>query len=113
MNRITPEMVIEAYRKTGLNPVRGDYFPITGYACALGALYVAEGKYNKEHNSYLNSDSCMWHFKNAYGVFYQCGFVDAFDGAHMLWPENDEYVVGYEDGRAAWNACVEAGLVKE
>jgi hypothetical protein len=113
VNRITPEMVIEAYRKTGLNPVRGDYFPITGYACALGALYVAEGKYRSDRNLHLNSTFCSLHSQYVYGSEYCVGFVNAFDGEEILWPENDEYVAGYEDGRAAWNAIVEAGLVKE
>jgi hypothetical protein len=107
VNRITPEEVVTAYKETGLRPGRGAYFPDDGCACGLGVLYYRD---KPDHMGTITA-----YFDNKLGYDYRLGFVVGFDGEYfgygVIGKPSDDYKVGYEDGRACWQACVEAGLV--
>lgn len=100
MKRIRPDEVVHAYKQTGLRPVRHGYFPAIGCACGLGAMFYTT------HNKIDNTRTVNEFFDELYGSTYRCAFASGFD--------NDEYnthYAGYEDGCAAWQAVVDAGLV--
>jgi hypothetical protein len=102
MKRITPEEVVEAYRKTGLKPMPGAYHRESGHACGLGALAIADGADDCWISGWINTHPLL---KGVYGG----GFINGFDQK----PEDlehqdgweDEYVLGYQDGDAARKAA--------
>ncbi|WP_308636121.1 hypothetical protein [Paenibacillus silvisoli] len=102
MKRITVEMVKEAYSRTGLKPHQGDFYYLDGLtqcACGLGVLYTAE-KGIKDR--WCANRSAI----NKFGEEYATGFVNGFDQEGSK--SNEEtYLIGYEDGRAAWEAVKE------
>lgn len=99
MERVYPELVIEAYKATGLKPMRGDFFPKEGCACALGAVY----RYMCEDGRYVE-DYLEQELTDAYVQAFAAGFdgisVDKCNYAR----NNPEF---YQDGVTAWE------LVKE
>lgn len=135
MKRITPEEVVAAYRKTGLRPVRrisaerrfddgfcvnDEIAPLCG--CALVAIATANGARDLDPIQLPESEILNAACEEVFGVRwddldgheYAAGFLGGFDGrARVLWvvvgtPSEQ----GYDDGRAAWAAVVEAGLVQ-
>jgi hypothetical protein len=100
VKRITPEMVVAAYKATGLKPARC-VFIAGDYACAVGA--VAKHLSGVKH-AY---DAVEW-ANRVYGEDYVESFWHGFDDIST---SRYEQHIGYEDGRAAWQACVDAGLV--
>jgi hypothetical protein len=102
MKRITPEEVLKAYEKTGLKPMRGDYYPFQGCACALGVMAV----------TLKLSGNLYDHFQDIYGD-YQDAFTDGFDGRRKPTGglcKTDE--IAYKDGNAAWEAVKHLAEVK-
>lgn len=111
--RITPEEIVEAYRKTGLKVTRGRFFG-DGCACGFGAYAAA-----KLGVSPVVTASDPVHFVNAAvhraminGGFtreYRAGFIDGFDGdeAAKVHPHYNlaQYETGYADGAAAYAAA--------
>lgn len=93
-NRISPEMVVEAYRVTGLKPCRwlvdcGDE------CCGVGVVQARDGIPGDERHQ-----KCC----EKYGVPYTHGFQDGFDGQPTL-PQfssnRERYIQGHADGVAA------------
>ncbi len=85
--RITPEMVLEAYKKTGLVPKQGATCLRDGevyYGCALGAMYLAtnENVPRDSHGDPLVMSAYNWSEKE-YGD-YGCAFRRGFDGSALL-----------------------------
>jgi hypothetical protein len=111
MKRIDPKAVPEVFRRLGLKPIQGSYnaYGIArGEAdcCVFTALAVdrvgleAIGDDDTEIAAgYDNGD-------------YSGGVVYGWDGEPVEASWSDEMRLGYADGRAAWLACVEAGLVE-
>lgn len=100
MERVYPELVIEAYRATGLKPMRGDFFPKEGCACALGAVYKFmcedEGRYIEDYLEQELTDD------------YVQAFAAGFDGVKQ---EKCKYALehpeAYKDGVQAWEMVKE------
>lgn len=103
MKRITPQEVLEAFEKTGLKPMQGDYYPFAGCACALGAIASSQG-----------IEGSLYHqFSIIYGD-YQDAFTDGFDGRRKPLGglcESDE--LAYQDGLAAWEAVKHLAIQNE
>lgn len=109
IKRITPAEVVEAYAKTELTVARGSY--IRPYRCGLcgcgmGAYAVAFIGFDPQDvfDPYLPSirDALL---DAGFSELYQSGFGDGFDGRALSQYETDEeYHVGFRDGRAAWDA---------
>jgi hypothetical protein len=99
MKQVYPELVIEAYRATGLKPMRGDFFPKEGCACALGAVYqfmCEDGRYVEDYLEQELTDN------------YVQSFAAGFDGIkrdNSLYAQN--YPNAYEDGVKAWEIVQE------
>lgn len=116
MRRITPEEVVEAYRKTGAKPCPNVYLVFTDnecLACGLGAVLLAEREQEaiaavREGGGSL---PMIW---DMVGAAYEEGFSGGFDPRPFPAPEGpgERIQQGYEDGRAAWEAVVAAGLVE-
>lgn len=107
--RITPEQVVEAYKATGLKPMRGWYFQNKDCACGLGAIAANGGCSRNEDRA------DRWLVRNGgFHHSYIGGFAGGFDGEQSLVPgaNAEEYKQGYADGQSAWNAVVDAGLVE-
>lgn len=97
--RITPEEVIEAYHKTGLNPIQGQFFG-EGCACGFGAYSVA----NFGPEEVAKRHIALTEGRRQFGFDYRWGFTDGFDDIRAENPEDERYAAGYEDGQAAWAA---------
>lgn len=104
MTRITVEMVLGAYKKTGLIPIQG-MFCDRNTACARGAIALAESK-----NDLMDGLEIT---KRRLGLTtsYLCGFTRGFDGVGLptkesIFPDLDysEIQLGCQDGQAAWEA---------
>jgi hypothetical protein len=110
MNRITPEQVVAAYRKTGLTPERtGEaWFSLDG-KCGCGATAVMKARNPDFCNSVLS-------FKDALGLLevsgeYLRGFIHGFDGLAPRVKDLPEYDQGYQDGvDSCRSAFKEAGI---
>jgi len=95
MNRISPEMVLEAYKKTGLKPMQGDLFPRDGCACALGSFAAMNG-YKDTANALLFLNNLTSHdYVNAFG--------EGFDGERFH-SYGDKFDNAFRDGQEAWEA---------
>jgi hypothetical protein len=110
MNRITPEEVVEAYRKTGLTPERTgmDWFSEDG-KCGCGATAVMKARNPDFCNSTLKFGDAI----ELLGVSrpYLRGFVVGFDGLSPIDMDLQEYAQGYQDGVDSCRAAFqEAGL---
>lgn len=100
MDRVYPELVIEAYKATGLKPMRGDFFPQEGCACALGAVYQymceGDGRYIEDYLEQELTDK------------YVQAFAAGFDGVVV---EKCNYArnnpEAYQDGIKAWKMVEE------
>lgn len=109
--RITPDQVVEAYRKTGLLPVQGRWFRSAGpdaCACGLTALVHAFGEgWQRDHGA-----PTFEGIEQAVGLTpdYASGFMRGFDGMDPRHLACGEHKAGHADGVAAWRAIEEAKL---
>lgn len=102
-NRITPEMVLEAYKVTGLKPIRDEWVnKIDGKECGCGltAIFCAQvdDGFSELSGAGLWADDTIGRALNL-DQRYVHGFTAGFDGGAKL-----DYGEAYEDGRAAWEA---------
>lgn len=126
MKRITVEEVKEAYAKTGLVPVKADYYHVSdGKECGCGAFAVGclrdpemRGRVAKvfasddlEDEYHEHEDEAEERLRALFGNTYLVGFTLGFDGKSGYGPLGDLdpyreglYREGLEDGRAASNA---------
>jgi hypothetical protein len=105
-NRITVEEVKNAYKETGLKPKQGNFFPEPGCACGLGAIYIQK---SRKENFGKDKVSVMNKLSYTYPRIYQVGFANGFDGIRkksefVTTVTRDHYHMGYEDGKAAYEA---------
>lgn len=117
INRITPEMVLAAYEKTGLAPVRGVWLekqPTRECACALSATALATDLNAKEEiqksltvglsitaRSVREILSDVLHLDRDYLDGFVVGFDDpTYSGFHS----QEAYFTGFEDGKVAGEA---------
>jgi hypothetical protein len=108
VKRITPQEVVEAYRKTGIKPIEGYYLRDDDgvrCGCALGALYLAAG------NPFNDMEASSW-ATQTFGIEYECAFMGAFDGIDEEEESDSEecVTIARMDGIAAREACIAAGL---
>jgi len=134
MRRITPQMVVDAFVRTGLAPTRGHYFSL-GFgvypcACALGAVALSRredllgaliGADERPSRSELGAVLDNEVDQAAPGRYYRDGFTSGFDGgkvdeeAARLPSPSDErraYFTGRRDGRAAARAVLPPEEIK-
>lgn len=94
--RITPEEIVEAYKKTGLTPARGTF--VSGkMACGLGAYARSKG-----FDGYFVAN-----FLEGMGITanYRTGFISGFDDTELCTCcAGLERDAAYKDGEAAWEA---------
>lgn len=109
MKRITPEEVVEAYRVTGLKPIRGDFY-LASLSCADG-IGVLWHKILMTGHRPIGVDIYDWACGQYYS-YYTNYFIEGFNGYKCSNLPNKRAKQGYEDGRAAWDAVVAAGLVE-
>src|ERR1700682_5004818 len=104
MNRIKPEEVVAAYRVIGFAPIQRNFRCGAG-CCGLTAVYQAS-----TGRCYVgNSELIIWSNK-IFGRQYVAGFIRGFDGGDdVLDCASSD---GFQDGKAAWQSCVDAGLTK-
>lgn len=105
MVRITPDQVVEAYRKTGVKPMQGNWHNGSESdlcCCGLGALYLAAG----EPVLTLTLNSYAHHVQQVLNIpgNYLIGFTNGFDGKVMPeeWVNREFEPQGFHDGRLAW-----------
>lgn len=96
MKRITPEEVVEAYKSTGLKPVRGT-FCWGSRACGLGTVCISRGK--------MPTSPLMVSRSLGIEMEYLLGFVNGFDGIHKasigIDESNETLSLGFADGKLA------------
>ena len=100
MDRITPEQVIEAYRKIDYSPARESWLNEERKSCCgLTAVALANGL-TPPKDGFLSGGIVAEHLGLSYSG-YTVAFADGFDGL-----SKDEFhdPAGYEDGQAAWEA---------
>lgn len=116
MNRITPEQVVEAYKKTGLHPVDGvwvhrrllekDEVMLCG--CALSAVCCSKGESVAAEFEIISYYSGQGYGGVAHHLGYELkldpgyiqGFMNGFDDEEEM-EDTPEYNQGYKDGLAA------------
>lgn len=104
--RITPREVLEAYRETGLQPVRGAFRDRAGRVCGLTVVAAMKGAWPNaellpekavvEVLTRAMTLECAEHYLN--------GFVYGFDGYIQHENELDWKSKGWRDGRRAARA---------
>lgn len=102
MRRITVEEVLEAYRVTGMKPMRR-YTIIRNQCagCAIGALAVASGVPSEL--------DCIYDWRDKmFGASYVKGFMNSFDDTPPSM-SNEQYNQGYADGQAVAAAVFQEG----
>jgi hypothetical protein len=99
MERIYPELVIEAYRVTGLKPMRGDFFPQEGCACALGAVYKFMCEDGRSVEDYVDAE-----LSDGYVQAFAAGF-DGVTIEKCNYSQNNPEA--YQDGVQAWQIVKE------
>jgi hypothetical protein len=123
VNRITPDQVVEAYRKTGLKPTRSSWFGQLSHqeceACGQTAVAVAEGNVTIDDLKKVNNltieefeDGAMTTCQLCYAAAvkltgspdYVTGFVAGFDNCRRFPGRDNAYHDGYDDGAAAAEA---------
>lgn len=110
--RITPERVVEAFKKTGMKPVRGEHYH-EGTCCGLTAVLDAEKP--NEFQSILENPYCMFSEHREYALMlddrYAKRFMNGWDGE--LLDDDEGNSRGYVDGKLAWRAVADAGLLED
>jgi hypothetical protein len=124
MNRITPQGLVEEYKKSDLTPIKGAWtVNVEGEdgkriecGCAFTAIMKNENlleefvKIKEEDADYKTLLNFVGE-KTKYTTSYALGFVHAYDGhdkqnGGLAFTELDvnveEYDIGYEDGQLAW-----------
>ena len=96
--RITPDMVLEAYRKTGLKPSRGNVVIHNNRCCPIGALAAAQGKVAE--NSI--GSNCYTFVESYYGL--EVGYVGLFWHGFDGFKSSNDRSQGYQDGMACAKA---------
>ena len=100
MKRITPEMVVEAYRKTGLRPIpRVWYDAENKCGCASTALAVAGGLPVEKVDGHLVIGFLCDQLEVSRR--YVNEFVNGFDGRGSRWSDCSD---GFLDGQTCWQA---------
>lgn len=106
LKRITPEQVVEAYRRTGWRPIQEAFYDrINGQHCGCG-LSVLVGDAEKVLQMECYTGLRLQLFANELGLTadYVSGFIRGYDGdgGSSWW--DSEKLLGWQDGRACWEA---------
>lgn len=121
MNRITPDMVVDAYKTSKLIPVYGEWGTYTANhedacGCAITALGACKVGFDTIMQNIITEDGCanFNYLSNllGYDQEYLSGFIYGFD----VCPVNDEnakFMAGVEDGHSARQAVIAEIGMKE
>lgn len=97
MKRITQDQVVEAYRRTGWRPIQEAFYGrINGQHCGCGLGVMAGEDLGEDISDYAE----------ALGLDhdYASGFTYGFDGNTLYGAPGTPRMLGWQDGRAAWEA---------
>jgi hypothetical protein len=99
--RLTPDVIKEAYKQTGLKPKQQTTLQLcSNNACGLAA-------YSRWKTPALTRGlDIMCH----YWDWYHAGFMDGFDGEEKRRTASsyeEDYCLGYQDGIDCWNSVKE------
>jgi hypothetical protein len=114
LRRIPADLVVDAFRKTKLRPIRGEFLDRGRSACcAMTAVVIHELRPIRDS---INKFNVGLKAKRHLGVShsYFAGFIagwDSMEGAHE--ESSAEFVRGLSDGKSAWEMVLDRGLVKE
>lgn len=112
--RIPPELVLDSFRKSKLKPIRGEFMDKQrSGCCALGAVAIAK---LKPLGITLDRYTIGLRARDQLGLSesYFTGFVSGWDNEQAKSEVgNQEFVRGLSDGKSAFTACCDAGLVEE
>lgn len=96
LTRLLPEIIIQAYKTTGLKPERSTFFN-GGKACGIGAYAMSLG--------WTPSTYLVTFMSDKLDADYRGGFQIGFDGNDLCeCCITDEKLLGHKDGQAAWEA---------
>lgn len=114
LRRIPADLVVDAFRKTKLRPVRGEFLDRGRSACcAITAVVIHELKPIRDSIDKFNVGiKAKRHLGVSHSYF--AGFIagwDSMEGAHE--ESSAEFVRGLSDGKSAWDAVVREGMVEE
>ncbi len=98
--KITPKLVKEAYKSTGLIQMQGEYFPEEGCACALGAIY-------KHLNKENNVDIEIWYEENNIDDNFIQSFAAGFDGIKFNNGNQEYYQLGRQCFKEVANQIID------
>ena len=109
MKRINPADAVELFRRVDMKPQTGES-NTPGCGCLLQAMLKDSG----------SGFSSIYRFATAqFGTSYKWGLIDAFDGCDSDFnaggrgvTDESRYYQGYEDGRAAREALIAAGMME-
>jgi len=108
--RITPEMVVEAYKITGMLPMIETFASRdkSGNLCGCGIGTVLASRGYEVENGGINDLA-----EQLFGEYYTDGFYHGFDGYSKedmeAYFDNEDFKSGFLDGHAARQAVIEAG----
>lgn len=106
--KIDPSRVVDAYKKSGIRPVKT---LILGGACvgakiqagcALGAIYASEINAKRVHEDQYSA--ITEHLGVSVG--FRDGFALGFDGGYIDNPDPDEFKEGHSNGLAVRNEVI-------
>jgi hypothetical protein len=109
INRITPEMVKEAYQSTGMEPIQEFYImPQKKCCCALSAVAL-----HKEGVDFVDKLEKAFHKRDLLidtlllNRRYANGFISGFDDREYIpFGKPNEWDIGYKDGSAVREAVL-------
>lgn len=117
--RIDPQAVPEICRKRKIVPVRGVYVGASGRRCAACAvgIHLIDAVGKKAALAIMRAWQEL-ELAGGYDPNYIEGLSNGWEGCvlNYCWRLNiahspDRFRAGHRDGKAAWKACVNAGLV--
>lgn len=114
LKRIDNETVVASFRKIGMRPIRRDYVTKDRKGCcAMTAVAINLLKPRGFQMDRFNVGTVA---KNNLGVsdLYFAGFITGWDGDDLSHEAKaSEFCKGVSDGRTAWQACYDDGLIGE
>lgn len=114
LKRIDHETVVASFRKVGLKPIRRDYVAKDRKGCC--AMTAVAINLLKPRGFALDRFNVGLVAKQNLGVSdrYFSGFITGWDGHDVSHEtKSSEFNNGVSDGRTAWQACYDDGLIGE
>lgn len=115
LQRIDPSTVPDLYRRVGMRPKKRIYRNEDNCGCIIGALAADRGVDLMviSGNGFEDTAQSLGGLTGSYVYGLTLGFDGASDARCRLLDHQNEsdHLAGHADGKAAWEALVEAGMV--